>query len=95
MKLLYTHIMPHKKEVLINPCGHCPYKNSDCSEIHVKEFKIRVGDKIQIGIPLVGGTHLWGSNQEIINIDSDGTPWYRAKWSKVNKPAYCFRVEKE
>ena len=81
-----------KEEWLINPCSHCPYFTIPCPESHTKKYKIRRGDKIQTGLPLQGGEHLWGYNQTILWIGSDGTPYYRAKWGKIEKPAYCFRM---
>lgn len=81
-----------KEEWQINPCETCPYIGITCPEKHTRKFEVRVGDKIEIGTPIQGGGFFWGSTQTILWIDSSGTPWYRAKWGKVDKVAYCFRI---
>lgn len=80
------------KTIIQNPCSICPYIGINCPEKHTKKFQITVGDKIETGIPLQGEGFLWGSIQTILWIDSDNVPWYRAKWGKVDKPAYCYRL---
>lgn len=54
--------------------------------------EVKVGDKIQIRVDLLGGGFFWGTIQTVKWISREGMVYYRAKHGKVDKVAYRFRL---
>jgi hypothetical protein len=78
---------------LPSPCISCVFgHNRDtCKEYHSEKIDLSPGDKIETGLPLQGGGFIRGGPpQTVLWIDSSGSPWYRAKWGKVEKEAHCY-----
>ncbi len=53
--------------------------------------KVKPGDKIEAGVMIQDGSIYWGYIQTVIWVSSDGRPYYRAKWGKVEKTPDLWR----